>query len=146
MHEVSVTRVISTGHRIVGHQGKCRYLHGHNYEVEVVLYAEELDSLGFVEDFGIIKEVIDRWDHKTILWDKDPIQLVLGEFPDLDVQVGTIEMAMNNSVGIIRVPFNPTAEQMAKHLAETFYAWDRIRSCSVMIAETGSTEATYYLP
>lgn len=36
-----------------GHQ--CGRLHGHNYEVELVLQAEALNSVGFVVDYGDLK-------------------------------------------------------------------------------------------
>ncbi len=36
-----------------GHQ--CGRLHGHNYEVELVLQAETLNSVGFVVDYGELK-------------------------------------------------------------------------------------------
>jgi 6-pyruvoyltetrahydropterin/6-carboxytetrahydropterin synthase len=37
---------ISCGHRVVGHEGKCRHLHGHNYRIHFVCAAPQLDSSG----------------------------------------------------------------------------------------------------
>jgi 6-pyruvoyltetrahydropterin/6-carboxytetrahydropterin synthase len=51
-----------------GHQ--CSRLHGHNYVVEVVLAAEQLDAVGFVVDYGELKplkQVIDsELDHRHL--------------------------------------------------------------------------------
>lgn len=49
---------------------KCARLHGHNYEVEVVLQSEELDEVGFVVDYGDLdplKNFIDETlDHRHL--------------------------------------------------------------------------------
>lgn len=44
---------------------KCKRLHGHNYRVIVYLEADELDSDGFVKDFGELN-AIKRWIHETL--------------------------------------------------------------------------------
>ena len=69
------------GHRLVGHEGACRHLHGHNARVEV-LCRGELDSLGRVVDFSEIRSVIhewidENWDHRMILAADDPMVAVL---------------------------------------------------------------------
>ncbi len=71
------------GHRIPGHAGKCRHMHGHNGRVEIVCKGP-LDELGMVVDFGEIKRVIDQWvqehwDHKTILQSGDDLIAILRE-------------------------------------------------------------------
>ena len=40
------------GHRVVGHENKCRHLHGHNYRVTFYCESQELDGVGRVVDFG----------------------------------------------------------------------------------------------
>ncbi len=52
-------------HRILGHQGKCGYLHGHTYRLEVAVGAEHLDRLGMIMDVDdlralVRKAVLDR--------------------------------------------------------------------------------------
>jgi 6-pyruvoyltetrahydropterin/6-carboxytetrahydropterin synthase len=48
----------------------CGRMHGHNYEVEVVLQSATLDSIGFVRDYrelSIVKEFIDNnLDHRHL--------------------------------------------------------------------------------
>ena len=92
----------SCGHRVVGHENKCRLLHGHNYRVTFEC-AGELDSVGRVLDFGVIKTRLcqwleENWDHRLLLWEEDPLR-------------PAIEEAAPGSV--ITVPFKPTAENMA---------------------------------
>ncbi len=102
----------SAGHRVVGHENKCRHLHGHNYRVTFHCEAEQLDDVGRVIDFGVIKEKLcmwleDNWDHKTLLWDRDELANIL---------LCANMSEANESVVVTR--FNPTAENMARHLLE----------------------------
>ncbi len=99
---------ICAGHRVVGHEGKCRNLHGHGYVFRFYCEAPELDSVGRVIDFGIIKKLLcqwleDNWDHRMLLWERDPL---LTELKFID-----------NTV--VAVPFNPTAENIGRYLLET---------------------------
>lgn len=140
MHEITVTRQIDTGHRVHGHKGKCKNLHGHTYTITVTLQGNVDDhSPGFVVDFGVVKGIIDHWDHKMLLWEEDPV--VVGK------KVATYHPAndyFKEEDSVVRVPFNPTAENMAEYLANLFYdRWDNVYSVEVTVSETASTEATF---
>lgn len=107
----SVTRYhdFSAGHRVFGHESKCAHLHGHNYRVHFTITAKELDSVGRVIDFSVIKTLLcewleQYWDHKFLIWIKDPWATIIG---DLDPQ------------GTALTLFNPTAENMAEFLFKT---------------------------
>lgn len=85
MGEHTVGRFIEFcyGHRIPGHAGRCRNLHGHNARVEIVCTGP-LDELGMVVDFAEIKRVVgtwidEHWDHKMILQEGDPLATPLRE-------------------------------------------------------------------
>lgn len=85
MAQHSVTTRISFcyGHRIAGHAGPCRHLHGHNAVAEVVCEGP-LDALGMVVDFGEVKRALRafvdaHWDHRTILRRGDPLAAMLRE-------------------------------------------------------------------
>jgi 6-pyruvoyltetrahydropterin/6-carboxytetrahydropterin synthase len=76
---ITVTKkfTFDAAHRLVGHKGACKHLHGHTYSAEVEI-SGPLDSLGMVIDFGIVKEKIgewikQKWDHNTILNVIDPL-------------------------------------------------------------------------
>ena len=99
---------ISCGHRVYGHESKCAHLHGHNYRVHFEVEAVQLDQVGRVLDFSVIKTLLcmwleDNYDHKMLIWDKDPI----------------LEMVRSiDPAGVIAVPYNPTAENMAQYLVQ----------------------------
>jgi len=94
----------SCGHRVHGHESKCRFLHGHNYRVTFVCEGDDgLDRLGRVLDFGAIKarlcEWLEReWDHRFLVWANDPLEPFLRSC---------------DPEGVVAVDFNPTAENMA---------------------------------
>lgn len=93
------------GHRVLGHEGKCRHLHGHRYVAEVTIYTSDLDGLGRVIDFGEVKQVIGdwidtNWDHNMILNREDPFVEILKKASDKEPY--TMD--------------NPTAENMAREL------------------------------
>jgi 6-pyruvoyltetrahydropterin/6-carboxytetrahydropterin synthase len=93
----------AAGHRLLGHAGKCRHPHGHNYAVEIMAEGS-LDQQGRVIDFGVIKEQVGGWidaqlDHAFIVHAED-VQLV-------DALKGE---------KIYQLRGNPTAENIAEHL------------------------------
>ena len=96
---------ISCGHRVVGHENKCKYLHGHNYRFHFkIASAGGFDELGRVMDFGVIKSKLCEWleenyDHKMLIWELDPM------LPDL---------RKISPESIVEVDFNPTAENIAE--------------------------------
>lgn len=70
MFTIKVRSSFSSAHNLRGYKGNCEDLHGHNWQVEVVAEAEELDKMGMVADFRELKkqlnEVIGRLDHKYL--------------------------------------------------------------------------------
>lgn len=111
---LTVTRYhdISCGHRVVGHEGKCRLLHGHNYRITFTAVGEQdaTDGIGRVVDFSVIKDRLcawleQEWDHKMLLWDSDPALRTLRScwFDEIEES-------------LVAVPFNPTAENLADYL------------------------------
>lgn len=63
---------ISSGHRILHHDGKCSRPHGHNYEIQVELTGTLTDE-GWIADKGDITGIIDEWDHQFLLEEGDPL-------------------------------------------------------------------------
>ena len=109
---------ISCGHRVVGHEGKCRHLHGHNYRIHFECTAPDTDELGRVIDFGVIKSALcmwveDKWDHKMLLWASDPLCSI---FANMNEEAYTYDKVLDESLHIVN--FNPTAENMAAYLLE----------------------------
>lgn len=81
-----------------------RSIHGHSYRVEVLLQANRLDHGQMVYDFGlmkgIIKDLIDSFDHAITFWDKD----------DADYVVACKKF----SARWIALPVSPSAEQFSR--------------------------------
>lgn len=95
------------GHRLINHQGKCKMLHGHRYALEASFKADNLDDLGRVIDFGVVREILGSWindnlDHNTILSIADK---KLAE---------EITKATNQKIYFLNC--NPTAENIASHI------------------------------
>ena len=112
MTKLTCTRRIEfdAAHRVMLHESKCRFLHGHRYVIEATFSANELDSLGSVVDFGVIKSVLGswvdtHWDHTAILYEQDR---TLGEMITDQLQQT-----------IFYLPTNPTAENMADYILRT---------------------------
>lgn len=144
------------GHRVHGHESKCAHLHGHNYRVYfrcqpapthyhtlgasyIPIVQEEpgeLDSLGRVVDFSVVKQLLcnwleNNWDHKFLVWDQDPTSSYLLEI-DQTVQL---------------VPFNPTAEHMAEYLVRVVgpsqLIGTGVQLYECVVQETRKCSATY---
>jgi 6-pyruvoyltetrahydropterin/6-carboxytetrahydropterin synthase len=138
---ITATRRIqfAAGHRVFGHEGKCRYLHGHNFVALVTAAADDLDAVGRVIDFGVLKERIGgwierAWDHGFIVWQDDAearraLEAVEGQKTYL-------------------LAGNPTAENLADHVLRVvgpdMLAGTGVRLVKVTLHETenGIAEAT----
>lgn len=112
MASTAITQQIRfcAGHRLVGHQGKCRHLHGHEYVAEVVIQSSQLNDLGMVVDFADVKQLVkgwvdDNWDHNLLLDYDDPQRVHLEQTERRQPYI------MPNG--------NPTAENMAAVLYAT---------------------------
>ena len=91
----------------------CAQLHGHNYIVTVHLKSEQLNHVGFVKDYRDLENV------------KKYIDDVLDHRHLNDV-----------------LPFNPTAENLAKYLFDVFKK-DIPELYAVEVSETPKTTAIY---
>jgi 6-pyruvoyltetrahydropterin/6-carboxytetrahydropterin synthase len=125
-----------SAHRVMEHESKCKMLHGHRYVVEASFGAVELDAIGRVIDFGVIREVLGKWiddnlDHNTILFEKDQN---LGE-----------NIAKITGQKIYYMKSNPTAENIAKHLLEDIcpqlFANHNIKCVGIKVYETPNCSA-----
>ena len=129
---------ICAGHRVVGHESKCRHLHGHNYKFHFKVAPKKgsqeinsilLDNVGRVIDFSVVKTTLcqwleDNWDHKFLHWEKDMLINGLQCCIETDTQSergwptfgeGDEDLkAFNDS--LVSLPFNPTAENLAAYM------------------------------
>lgn len=135
MSSVSAVRRINfcAGHRIHGHENKCRHFHGHNFQVYFHASCEkrQLDTIGRVVDFGVLKErlggwIEEHWDHGFLIWENDREAVaVLQQLPEQKLYL---------------MPDNPTAENIAlfllNHIAPSLLDDTPITIDKVVVWET----------
>lgn len=122
---MTVTRKLEfdAGHRVHKHESKCGTLHGHRYVAEITASAPELDALGRVIDFSVLKQKIgawidEFWDHTTLVYGLDEVTLKCLK-------------AMPRHKEPFVCHFNPTAENMAHYLLNEV--------CPLLMQGTGIT-------
>lgn len=131
--QTSVIREIGFdyGHRIVGHEGKCRSVHGHRGKMVLYARASKLDDVGRIVDFSVLKDraktwIDEYWDHNMVIWKEDP------------------NLPLMQKLEGIKKPFvcdfNPTAENMAayflKEIAPTLFTDYEIEVYKIILWET----------
>lgn len=111
MSMIECTRRIEfdAAHRVIGHENKCKYVHGHRYVLEITAESSSLNDLGMVVDFGQLKAVMKEWidknlDHNIILSREDE---ELGKF-----------ISSHTGQGVYYIDTNPTAENIALHIKD----------------------------
>ena len=119
MYELAIKGDFAAAHVLRGYEGNCKNLHGHTWKVEVVIVGEDLDRIGMVMDFKIVKKKL-----KDFLCRLDHIYLNdLPAFKDI----------------------NPTTEHLAKYIFEEFAPECLpLHIKRVQIWESDSASVTYY--
>lgn len=97
------------GHRLFKHESKCAFFHGHNYTADFYVSGEEMDAVGRIIDFSQLKILFkgwldEHWDHGFLLYEED------------DNGINAIKQVVPCKYYIM--PYNPTAENMARYLLE----------------------------
>ena len=107
--QITVMRQVKfcAGHRLMGHEGKCANLHGHNYTAQFFVTGSEVDECGRVVDFSVINRLFkgwidENWDHGMLIWENDTEALA------------AIRQMTKHRLFVM--PCNPTAENMAAYL------------------------------
>jgi 6-pyruvoyltetrahydropterin/6-carboxytetrahydropterin synthase len=121
VYEVYIKTHFSAAHSLIGYQGDCARIHGHNWIIEVYVKCKELDDIGIGIDFRdiktAVKEVVNELDHFN-----------LNDLP-----------AFKET--------NPTSENIAKYLyleiGKKFNS-EIVRVSKVKVCETPGAGAFYY--
>ena len=161
MHDSPVTQLslvrqlkFCAGHRLFRHESKCAFFHGHNYRVDIEVAGmgggTEVDSVGRIVDFSLIKKRMlgwldDNWDHGFLIFEEDANALA------------AIKMVEPTKYFVM--PYNPTAENMARYLLEVVapnvlgdlgvmakkvVVWETDESCAVasLVGDPGELATT----
>lgn len=100
-------------HRLSFHKGKCYNLHGHTYKLCLTFACEDLEKdmvLDFYEIKKILNEVVEHYDHTTILYEGDAINCEL------------FDKMSKLGLRVLLFPYEPTVENMAKYFMTFFQA------------------------
>ena len=84
-------------HRLLHYKGKCAFLHGHRWKVEVWVDGQVDPVTGILADYNMIRETIETYDHQVILNENDPMVACLSQFQP-----------------VITTPGDPTSEALAE--------------------------------
>ena len=132
MYSIKRKQTFEYAHRLMHHEGNCRFLHGHSGEAEVEISTTVLDGQNMVVDFATLKQamnsLLDRWDHATLLQKEDPLR-------------ASLEL-MGQRIFVF--DGQPTAEAMSRALFNHLQSFFPGCVKSVTISETKNNRASYY--
>lgn len=114
--EITTTRRFAAAHALRLYDGSLEPVHGHNWRVKVVVRADNLDPIGVVMDFHELERLVDAI--VTPLHNRH-----LNEVPPFDREL------------------NPSAENVAVHVARSLRLAEPVRLVSVEVWETDDNSA-----
>jgi len=127
-------------HALLGYDGPCKNIHGHSYKLKVTVKGDVKNGTsdsdeGMVVDFGIIKKIV-----KELIVDVYDHSLVLNE----KMKIDTAQFQFMNK--LIRVPFQPTCENLLLHYAQLIKAKlpDNLALSYLFLRETPSSYAEWF--
>jgi 6-pyruvoyltetrahydropterin/6-carboxytetrahydropterin synthase len=119
MFELSVKGDIASAHFLRGYEGKCKDLHGHTWKIEVIIASDQLDAIGMVADFAVLKKQL-----KEFL-------------------IGIDHVCLNDLAFFKET--NPTTENIAKYIYTNFAQTVKpLRIKMVQVRESDSASVVYY--
>jgi len=115
--EITTTREFSAAHQLRLLDGVMEPLHGHNWRVKVTVSAAKLDGMGVVMDFHELERLV---------------QEVIGAMHNRNL----------NELGPFK-SMNPSAENVAMHVAQKIVLPKQVKLQSVEVWETSENSAIY---
>jgi len=144
MNRIRVTKQFrfEAAHALKGHDGACRNIHGHSYELSVTILGTPItdpgsSKFGMVMDFGDLKKlihrhIVDPFDHALILFEGDPANEMI--------------RAGEPFGNVVRVPYQPTSENLlidfAGRIRDLLPAGIRLHS--LKLRETATSVAEWH--
>lgn len=120
MFQITTTRSFSAAHQLRLYDGSLEPLHGHNWQVKVTVAAANLDTIGVVMDFHELERLLDQ------------------------VIAPLHNRHLNDTPGFASI--NPSAENVALHVARLLRLPERVRLVAVEVWETPANSAVYRSP
>ncbi len=116
-HQITTTRSFSASHQLKLYDGSIEPLHGHNWVVRVTLWADRLDEIGVVMDFHELERLVDQ------------------------AAPGWHNCHLNDQPAFTAL--NPSAENVAKSIADNLALPDHVKLVCVEVWETPENSAKY---
>jgi len=144
MDRIRVTKQFrfEAAHALKGHDGACKNIHGHSYELSVTIIGSPVtdpqsSKFGMVMDFSDLKQIINQriiaqFDHALILFSEDPRE-----------ELRKIGEPFSN---IVFVPYQPTSENMLLDFSSRIRAFlpPGITLYSLRLRETANSFAEWF--
>ncbi len=119
MFEVTVRDHIAAAHQLHGYDGACSRIHGHTWKIEVVVTGTELDKVGLLADFKVLKKQL-----KDVIMPLDHVSL--------------------NDVPAFK-GINPSTENLARHIFREFAkTCAPLKLKQVQVWESDTASVIYY--
>lgn len=148
-YAVEVSGIDFAAAHFVSEGGKCECLHGHNYQV-AVLVEGKLDSHGMVVDFRVLKKILrqlcQEWDHRVLLPTRSKLIVVERKENQFHVETpGGVYSFPVSDVVLLEVS-ETTAEEMGRILCRSLgktlkSQFPNISRLSVTLAESPTSRA-----
>ena len=144
MDRIRVTKQFrfEAAHALKGHDGACKNIHGHSYELSVTIIGSPVSDpqsskFGMVMDFSDLKQIINQriiaqFDHALILFSEGPRE-----------ELRKIGEPFSN---IVFVPYQPTSENMLLDFSSRIRAFlpPGITLYSLRLRETANSFAEWF--
>jgi 6-pyruvoyltetrahydropterin/6-carboxytetrahydropterin synthase len=132
MEKIIVHAKFHTGHRQIGYPGKCRFVHGHTWRGTITIRTQEFprDDIDMSLDFGDLKDIMRKFDHKMIVTDGD----TTFTNPDIFEPDGVV-VIKGRGPSVENVAIHVLEETIA-HIHEKFPGRGVTYDIEVMITET----------
>lgn len=143
----------ASAHFLIFADGRREALHGHNYQVSVILEGE-LDPAGVLLDFiafkPLVKQVCDALDHRTLIQTKSPAIAVRPTGKSVEILYRKQRLLLPRSDVILLPLANTSTELLAEHIANQIrrkvkrrFPHTKIRAMEVAVEEARGQRGLY---
>ena len=145
MSKIRITKKFrfEAAHALYGYDGKCKNIHGHNYNLFVTVIGIHIKNIsnvkcGMVMDFGDLKEIvnneiIEKFDHSVIFNKNTPHKKLANDL-------------VNDGHKVVMADYQPTIEEMVMDFANKISSKlpDDIKLHSLKLEETETSYSEWF--
>ena len=145
MSKIRITKKFrfEAAHALYGYDGKCKNIHGHNYNLFVTVIGIPIRNIsnvkcGMVMDFGDLKEIvnneiIEKFDHSVIFNKNTPHEKLANDL-------------VNDGHKVVMADYQPTIEEMVMDFANKISSKlpDDIKLHSLKLEETETSYSEWF--